>query len=61
VATLLAQGLDAFDAACLGAYLHGLAGDLAAQRSGAEALPASDLVESIPAAVRALREMAEER
>jgi ADP-dependent NAD(P)H-hydrate dehydratase / NAD(P)H-hydrate epimerase len=32
IAALLAQGLDGWDAARLGVYLHGLAGDLAYQR-----------------------------
>jgi NAD(P)H-hydrate epimerase len=55
VGTLLAQGLEAFEATCLAVYLHGLAGDLAVPRLGAEALPASELAQAIPAAVRALR------
>jgi ADP-dependent NAD(P)H-hydrate dehydratase len=32
IASLLAQGMDAFDAAQLGAYLHGLAGECASAR-----------------------------
>jgi NAD(P)H-hydrate epimerase len=35
---------------CLGIYLHGLAGDIAALRVGQAPLIASDLVESIPEA-----------
>jgi NAD(P)H-hydrate epimerase len=42
VAGLLAQGLDAWDAACLGVGLHARAGDLAA-RAGERGLLASDL------------------
>jgi NAD(P)H-hydrate epimerase len=52
---LLAQGLDPFDATCLAVYLHGLAGDLAAERLQVEALAASDLLLELPAALRALR------
>jgi NAD(P)H-hydrate epimerase len=52
---LLGQRLDPFDAACLGVYLHGLAADLAAAETGAEALPAADLAEALPAAFAALR------
>lgn len=41
---LVAQpGLSAFDASCLGVYLHGLAGDLAAYDLSPPALIASDL------------------
>ena len=42
VAGLLAQGLGAWDAACLGVGLHARAGDLAA-RAGERGLLASDL------------------
>jgi len=43
LAALLAQGQDAFEAARLGAYLHGLAGDLAAEDLSRPGLIASDL------------------
>ncbi|MEO1087056.1 MAG: NAD(P)H-hydrate dehydratase, partial [Acidobacteriota bacterium] len=43
---LLAQGYDASAAAGLGVYLHGLAGDLAAETSGRPALAAGDLIAS---------------
>src|SRR5262249_38603123 len=49
---LLAQGLPAYEAAVLGAHLHGLAGDLAAERLGEASLIATDLVDSLPAAMR---------
>lgn len=49
---LLGQGLSLFDAACLGVYLHGLAGDLAAKERGEIGLLASDLLEKIPHAIR---------
>ncbi|WP_010585858.1 NAD(P)H-hydrate dehydratase [Schlesneria paludicola] len=41
---LLAQGLPAFEAAHLGVYLHGLAGDLAAVEMSKQGLIASDLL-----------------
>ncbi len=50
IASLVSQGLAPFDAAQLGVYLHGLAGDLAAERVGQESLIASDLVEALPEA-----------
>jgi len=40
---LLAQGLSPWEAARLGVYLHGLAGDLAAEKLGQISLIASDL------------------
>ncbi|HJU06460.1 MAG TPA: NAD(P)H-hydrate dehydratase [Nitrospiraceae bacterium] len=48
---LLAQGLSAWDAACAGTYLHGLAGDLAAADLGVVGMTAGDLIERIPYAV----------
>jgi NAD(P)H-hydrate epimerase len=49
---LLGQQLALFDAARLGVYLHGLAGDLAAKDRGEIGLIASDLVDRIPLAIR---------
>ena len=43
IAALLAQGMEPFDAAQLGAHLHGLAGDLAAKSVSKPGLIASDL------------------
>jgi len=51
---LLAQGYDPGDAAVLGVYLHGLAGDAAAAVVGEEALIASDLVEYLGQAFKML-------
>ena len=51
IAGLLGQQLSLFDAARLGAYLHGLAGDLAAKDRGEIGLLASDLVDTIPQAI----------
>ena len=52
IAGLLGQGLSLFDAARLGVYLHGLAGDLAAAKQGQVGLIASDLLDTIPLAIR---------
>ena len=48
---LLAQGLNAWDAARAGTYLHGLAGDLAAASLGSAGMIAGDLIERIPHAL----------
>jgi NAD(P)H-hydrate epimerase len=53
IAALWCQGLEAFAAARLGVYLHGLAGDLAAAELGEVSLVASDLVRFLPRAFRA--------
>lgn len=50
ITALLAQGLTAFDAARLGAHVHGLAGDLAAAKLGEISLTAPDLIDWLPAA-----------
>jgi len=52
IAGLLGQKLALFDAARLGVYLHGLAGDVAAQERGEVGLLASDLADRIPQAIR---------
>jgi NAD(P)H-hydrate epimerase len=48
---LIAQGMAAHEAAAAGVYLHGRAGDLAAQRYGQRSLLASDLLDLLPAAL----------
>ncbi len=53
IAALIGQGLDTFDAACLGVHLHGLAGDLAAEKLGQTSLIASDLLDFLPEAIKA--------
>jgi NAD(P)H-hydrate epimerase len=56
IGALLARGLEAFDAARLGTYVHGAAGDLAAERLGEEGMIAGDLVAALPGAWRAVGE-----
>lgn len=51
IAALIAQGLDLFGACVLGVYLHGRAGDLAAEMMGQVSLTASDLLEVLPDAI----------
>ena len=54
ITALVCQGLSPFDAARLGVHVHGLAGDLAAEKLGQVSLIASDLVDFLPAAFEAL-------
>ncbi len=48
---LCAQGLEAFDAACLAAYVHGLAGELAQGCKGARGMLARDILAYLPEAL----------
>jgi ADP-dependent NAD(P)H-hydrate dehydratase / NAD(P)H-hydrate epimerase len=54
IAGLIAQGLLPFEAAAAGAYLHGLAGDIATERVGQASMLAGDLVEALPEAMQRL-------
>lgn len=47
IASFIGQGLDAYGASVSGVYLHGLAGDIAAQRKGIFSMIASDLLDSL--------------
>ncbi len=51
---LLAQGYDPMMACLLGVYIHGMAGDLAAQEIGMESMIASDIVDRIAVVFREL-------
>jgi NAD(P)H-hydrate epimerase len=52
IAGLIAQKTSSHDAAVLGVYLHGLAGDIAAESIGAHGLMARDVLEALPTAVK---------
>jgi len=52
---LLAQGCAAFEAAALGAFVHGAAADLLAARRGQAGTRAGELADAIPEALHALR------
>ena len=52
VGSLLGQGLDGFDAARVGVYLHGLAGDIAAEKLGEYSMTASDVMNNLPDTVK---------
>lgn len=52
IVALRAQGLGAFEAAAAGAYLHGIAGELAREQFGAVGLTAGDVARALPEAFR---------
>ena len=47
IAGLLAQGIPPYDAACVGVYLHGKAGEEAANRRGIRSMLAADILEAL--------------
>jgi len=47
IIALMGQGLSNFDAAVLAVYIHGLAGDIAAERYGQVGLIATDILEAL--------------
>lgn len=54
ITSLAGQGLDAFSAARAGVFLHGLSGDLAAEKTGEYGLTASDIANYTPFAIQEL-------
>ncbi|MBI4726038.1 NAD(P)H-hydrate dehydratase [candidate division TA06 bacterium] len=57
IAGLLAQGLSPERAAALGVYLHGLAGDLAAENKTEYCMLAGDILDHLPLAYKKLMEV----
>lgn len=53
---LAAQGLDSFEAASLGAYLHGKAGDLISSRLGDTGMLATDILPALPLVIKQIKE-----
>jgi len=47
ITALMGQGLSNFDATVLGVYIHGLAGDIAAEKKGQVSLIATDIIEAL--------------
>ncbi len=54
IAGFLSQGLGATEAAILGVYVHGLAGDLAAAAQGEAGMLARDVLQNLPTAIKQL-------
>jgi NAD(P)H-hydrate epimerase len=51
IGSLLAQGMEPFDAASLGVHLHGRAGELAGARMGTRSVLARDVIDSLSTAI----------
>ena len=56
IAGLLAQGLSLFDAAALGVYLHGKAGEMVKDIIGNAGMIATDLLSALPLVIKKLKE-----
>lgn len=56
IGAAVAQGCGIFDGACAGVYMHGLAGDTAAQKLGMEAMLPRDIISNISDAFGILKE-----
>ncbi len=54
IAAFLGQRMSAFEAAKLGVYIHGLAGDIAAKEKGRISLIATDILEKLPSAFKTI-------
>ena len=55
IAGLLAQGLNLFDAAAAGVYIHGMAGEAVKERMGDAGMVASDLLPELPMVIKQLK------
>ena len=56
ITALVAQPYDPVQAAIMGVYIHGLAGDLAAAISSQESMTATDIINQLPAAFKSLNQ-----
>ncbi|MFN4111475.1 MAG: NAD(P)H-hydrate dehydratase, partial [Ignavibacteria bacterium] len=61
ISSFYSQGLNALDAAIVGVYLHGLAGDIAAIKKGKLSLISSDVIKFIPDAIKMIENINQEQ
>ncbi len=54
IVSFIGQGLEVYNAAILGVFVHGLSGDLAAAELGETGLVAGDVIEKLPYAIKGL-------
>ncbi len=56
IGSIIAQGCSVYDSACAGVYIHGLAGDAAAQKLGMESMLPRDILDCLSDSFRLLKE-----
>ena len=54
ITSLTGQGVKPADAAIAGVYLHGLAGDAAAEKNGMHGMIASDIIKELPCVIKSM-------
>ncbi|MEA3316386.1 MAG: NAD(P)H-hydrate dehydratase, partial [Bacteroidota bacterium] len=57
ILSLLGQGYSSKDAAIMGVYIHGLAGDIASEINGCESVIASDIIDNIGKAFKKFKKL----
>lgn len=55
ISSFIAQGIEPFNAAAAGAYIHGLSGDLSAEKLGTYGVMAWDIAENVASAINRFR------
>lgn len=55
ITALLGQGMSNFDAAVSGVYIHGLAGDIAAEKLGQIGMITTDIIDNLPYAFKKMQ------
>ena len=56
IAGLIAQNMSPYDAAAMGVFIHGAAGEMVAEAMGNTGIIASDLLPMLPQIIRVIRE-----
>ena len=55
ISAFLAQGMSPADASVMGVFLHGVAGDIIAEKKSQQSLTASDIIKAIPSVLKSIQ------
>ena len=61
IGSLIAQGLESYEGARVGAFIHGLSGDYGSESIGEFSLSALDIIDYLPKAIKAICESKDEK